>query len=63
MPVILLLLKVNRPITLMYPVTQNICLTFIQRRPDVYDVGITLYKCHTIQMFDMVELVDHAGQH
>ena len=25
---------------------QNICLTFIQRRPDVEDVGQTLYKCY-----------------
>ena len=28
--------------------TQNICITFIQRRPNVYDVGPTLYK--VIQM-------------
>ena len=27
--------------------TQNICITFIQRRPNVFDVGPTLYKCHT----------------
>ena len=27
--------------------TQNICITFIQRRPNVLDVGSTLYKCHT----------------
>ena len=27
--------------------TQNICLTFIQRRPNVFDVGPTLYKCYT----------------
>ena len=27
--------------------TQNICLTFVQRRPNVFDVGPTLYKCHT----------------
>ena len=26
---------------------QNICLTFVQRRPNVFDVGPTLYKCHT----------------
>ena len=24
--------------------TQNICITFIQRRPNVFDVGPTLYK-------------------
>ena len=27
--------------------TQNICMTFVQRRPNVFDVGPTLYKCHT----------------
>ena len=27
--------------------TQNICITFVQRRPNVFDVGPTLYKCHT----------------
>ena len=27
--------------------TQNICITFVQRRPNVFDVGSTLYKCHT----------------
>ena len=27
--------------------TQNIYITFIQRRPNVFDVGPTLYKCHT----------------
>ena len=29
--------------------TQNICITFIQRRPNVFDVDPTLYK--VIQMF------------
>ena len=29
--------------------TQNICITFIQRRLNVFDVGPTLYK--VIQMF------------
>ena len=28
--------------------TQHICITFMQRRPDVFDVGPTLYKCYTI---------------
>ena len=28
--------------------TQNICITFIQRRPNVFDAGPTLYK--VIQM-------------
>ena len=27
--------------------TQNICITFIQRRPNVFDVVPTLHKCHT----------------
>ena len=27
--------------------TQNICITFIQRRPNVIDVGPSLYNCHT----------------
>ena len=27
--------------------TQNICITFIQRRLNVFDVGPTLYKCYT----------------
>ena len=27
--------------------TQNICITFIQRRPNIFDVGSTLYKCYT----------------
>ena len=26
---------------------QNICITFVQRRPSVFDVGPTLYKYHT----------------
>ena len=26
---------------------QNICITFVQRRPSVFDVGQTLYKCYT----------------
>ena len=26
--------------------TQNICIAFVQRRPYVFDVGPTLYKCH-----------------
>ena len=27
--------------------TQNICITFIQHRPNVFDFGPTLYKCYT----------------
>ena len=35
--------------------TQNICTTFIQRRPNVFVVGptyvgLTLYKCYTTTM-------------
>ena len=31
-----------------FPVnTQNICITFVQRRPNVFDVGPTLYNCFT----------------
>ena len=27
--------------------TQNICITLVQRRPNVFDVGPALYKCYT----------------
>ena len=27
--------------------TQNICITFVERWPNVFDVGPTLYKCYT----------------
>ena len=30
--------------------TENICITFVQRRPNVFDVGPTLYKCYTNQL-------------
>ena len=26
--------------------TQNICITFVQRRPNVFGVGVALYKCY-----------------
>ena len=26
---------------------QDVCITFAQRRPNVFDVGPTLYKCYT----------------
>ena len=29
------------------PVDTNICITFVQRRPSVFDAGPTLYKCYT----------------
>ena len=32
--------------------TQHICITYVQRRSNVFDVGPTLYKCYTnVQMF------------
>ena len=27
--------------------TLSICITFVQRRPNVLDVGLTLYECYT----------------
>ena len=27
--------------------TKYICITFIQRRPNIFDVGPALYKCYT----------------
>ena len=30
--------------------TQNICITFIERRPNVSNVGPTLYKCYTNEL-------------
>ena len=27
--------------------TQNMCITFVQRRPSVKDVGSMFYKCYT----------------
>ena len=30
-----------------YQQTQKNCMTFIQHRPNVFDVGPTLYKCYT----------------
>ena len=29
------------------PSKQNICITFVQRRPNVFDVGPALFKCYT----------------
>ena len=34
-------------IDLMSQQTQNICITYIQRRLNVFDADPTLYKCHT----------------
>ena len=30
-----------------YTVDIDICITFIQRRTNVFDIGPTLYKCYT----------------
>ena len=30
--------------------TQNICIAFVQRRHNVFDVGPALHKCYTMQM-------------
>ena len=30
---------------------KTFCITFVQRRPNVFDVGPTMYKCYIIQMF------------
>ena len=35
------------PVEMETQLTQNICITFIQRRTNVEDVGPTLYKCST----------------
>ena len=40
-------LAVSNPALRPYQQTQNICITFVQRRPNVFDVGPTLYKCYT----------------
>ena len=34
--------------------TQNICITFIQRRPNVFDIGSTLYKVLQCVVFTSV---------
>ena len=33
------------------PSNENICIPFVQRRPNVFDVGPTLYKCCTNVVF------------
>ena len=42
--------------------TQNICLTFVQRRPNVFDVGPTLYKCYT-NVLCLLGLSVHVPSH
>ena len=36
-----------RVFTVLTQQTLNICITFVQRRPNVFDVGPTLFKCYT----------------
>ena len=40
------LLGMNKEVIQTIPSKLNICITFIQRRPNVFDVGPTLYKCY-----------------
>ena len=40
-------LALQNRIVLFFQQTQNMCITLIQRRPSVFDVGSTLYKCYT----------------
>ena len=39
---------------------QKICIIFLQRRPNVFDVGATLYKCNTNVLFVVHGDVDHT---
>ena len=43
--------------------TQNICIAFIQRRPNVFDVDPTLYKCHTNVLCLLDKLHVHLEEH
>ena len=38
--------------------TQNMCITFMQRRPKVFDIGPTLYKCYTNVLLTSKQLTD-----
>ena len=38
----------EHPLLVIFQQAQNICMTFLQRRPNVFDVGPTLYKFYTI---------------
>ena len=39
--------KLGSPVMPGTQLTESICITFVQRRPNVFDVGPTLYKCYT----------------
>ena len=42
--------RISSPCLIIYTLqqTQNICIAFVQRLPNVFDVGPTLYKCYTL---------------
>ena len=40
--------------------TQNMCITFVQCRTNVEDVGPTLYKCYTHVFEGQAQLHSHA---
>ena len=42
--------------------TPNICITFVQRRPNVFDVGPTLYKCNKNVLCLLGYLCKHLNQ-
>ena len=41
--------------------TQKSCTTFIQRRPNDFDVGLTLYKCYTIVLWEAGKVAGRRG--
>ena len=43
-----------------YQQTQNICKTFVQRLPNIFDVGQTLYKCYTNVLYLLEQLITFA---
>ena len=45
--------------------TQTFCITFVQRRPNVFDVGPTLYKCYTnvVCLLGMARVTDQHRNH
>ena len=43
--------------------TQNICITFVERRRNVFDVGPTLYKCYTNVLIYWVERSSASTRH
>ena len=45
------------------PETQNICITFVQRRPKVFDVGPALYKYNANVVYLLWFMASHACKH